>query len=140
MTPPPVADYLIFRSLYISELNLTLSDTGFFGLQKYGEGGGTFAPPSIPILVLEQQWCSNVVSSFTSRRRVHKNIQNYESTQVNLWGHSCPYMVFFCLCSPYESCYDVINTSWSQLWRYKHVIIALTNKYGSNKRLLMWGM
>ena len=61
--------------------SLTLPDTGFFGLQKYMRG--TFCSPPILIFALEQQWYSNVVSSFTSRSRVHKNIQNYESNQVS---------------------------------------------------------
>ena len=41
--------------------------------------GGVFPAPSF----VEQQWCSNVGSSFTNCSRVHKVIQNYESTQVS---------------------------------------------------------
>ena len=39
--------------------------------------------PTILTFVLEHQWCSNVLSSFTRCSRVHKNIQNYESTQAS---------------------------------------------------------
>ena len=70
---------------------LTLSDTGFFELEKdMGEG---FLPLPLPILnfVLEQQWCSNMVSRSTSLSRVQKNIQNYEPTQpLDLGSHSLP--------------------------------------------------
>ena len=40
-------------------------------------------PPFHLTFVLEQQWCSNLVSSFINRGRIHKIIQNYESTQAS---------------------------------------------------------
>ena len=48
-----------------------------------GGGGGVIFVPPILTFVLDQQWCSNLVSSFTNRGRVHKIIQNYESTQAS---------------------------------------------------------
>ena len=46
-------------------------------------GGGGLAH-TILTFVLEQQRYSNLVSIFTNLSRVHKIIQNYESTQVSL--------------------------------------------------------
>ena len=65
---------------------LTLSDTGFFELQKHNGGEGGRAKVFallIQTFVLEQQSCSNLVGSFNSRSRVHKSIQNCESTQTS---------------------------------------------------------
>ena len=51
---------------------LTLSDTGFFELQKQE---GLFGPPNLTF-ILEQQWCLNLFSSFTNRSRVDRIIRN----------------------------------------------------------------
>ena len=68
---------------------LILSDTGFFELQKHGEGFlvPPTPPPTFPLL--HPDFCSravvmfNLVSNFTNRSKVHKIIQNYESIQAS---------------------------------------------------------
>ena len=108
---------------------------------KHMEDVGLFCPPSLPLpiltFVLEQQWCSNLVSSFSpfvvEIMKLFKTMNR--PSPLDLWCHSLPYMVknLFCLFRRHK-------TSWSQLWRHKHVIIGNTNKSGINKRLLMWDM
>ena len=95
-----------------------------------------FVPSPIPNsnFFLEQKWFLNVVSSFTNRSRVHKNIQNYEQTQsLDLWRHSLPYIVIFFTISIIWKLLCCVNLSWSKKWRHKHGIIGLTNKSGLNK-------
>ena len=74
---PPHFAYNFSRKMFLMLYSITLSDTGFFVLQKLGERGRVlFAlPPSILTFVLQQQWCSNVVSSFISCSRVHKTFR-----------------------------------------------------------------
>ena len=61
-------------------INLTISDINFLGLQIPGGDVWRFASYLYANFCYRAAWCSNVVSSFTSQSRVHKNIQNYEST------------------------------------------------------------
>ena len=72
---------------------LTLSDTGFFELQKHGKGGegvvvgggvgGFLAPHTNFYSRAEVMFNSNLVSRFTNRSRVHKIIQNYVCSDVS---------------------------------------------------------
>ena len=86
---------------------LTLSDTGFFW------GSKTRSHSPILTFVLEQQWCSNLVSSFLSYSRVHKNNQNYELIQASrIITSSLPYMVkFFWLFSRHKHVIESMMTS-----------------------------
>ena len=51
--------------------------------QGKGEGGGGLFGSPIVTFVLERQWCSNLVCSFTNLSRVNEIIQNYELNQVS---------------------------------------------------------
>ena len=88
------------------KIPLTLSDTGFFELQKRG---WDFCSP-YPNFFSRAAVMFNLDSSITNRTRVHKIIQNYELTQASqLWRHSLTYMIknLFCL-------FRCHKTSWSQ--------------------------
>ena len=70
------------------------SDTGFSGLQSTRRGQASWPPPPILTFVLEQKWCSNVVSSFTSNSIVVKIFRTMNWPEaLDLWRHSLPYMV-----------------------------------------------
>ena len=126
---------LVLYKIYSFWQTLTLFTWAFLSL-KNNEWGGTGRgfPPPFPAFFLEQQWCWNLVSSFTNHSGIHEIIQNYESTQASwLRRHCLPCMakIFFCLFMRHK-------TSWK--WHHKHVIIGLTNKSFINKRLLIWDM
>ena len=67
------------QSKKIPKIPLTLSDTGFFELQKRG---WDFCSP-YPNFFSRVAVMFNLVSSITNRTRVHKIIQNYELTQAS---------------------------------------------------------
>ena len=58
-----IKDNVIFKSEWFSPFNRMIH--GLFELQKHGEEGFFFPHSPILSFVLEQQWCSDLVSSFT---------------------------------------------------------------------------
>ena len=74
--------------------------------------------PLILTFVLKQQWCSNLLISFTNCSRVHKLFRSINQPRLlDLWRHSLPYMVKILFC--------LFRRRKASSWRHEHVLIVL---------------